>query len=208
MSILRKVGSSNPLLAKSGGPVRAVTVGFGWDNQPGRRVADGDISALYVTGDPHQPQTLRTTNPDILKSFVFYNNKTSYDGAIQHFGDNKDGFGPGIAEMFQIDLTRVPMYDPYSRLPIAGLLIMVSIHNGDEDNLELDELVNAFTVVTDVDNRMELNRRDIDEGFPGSRSACIGGMFRQPNGTWNWDRLTLGFHDELEAPLRYFGVAV
>lgn len=206
--LLRKVGTSNPLLAKSGAPVRVVSVGFGWDNRPGQAPADGDLSVLYVTGDPNQPQTLRTVNPNLQQSFFFYNNLRSPDGAVQHFGDNKDGFGPGIAEMFQADLARVPMLDTVTSLPITGLLVIVSIANGDEQNLELNELVNAFTVVTDIEGNRELNRRDIDEGFPGARSACIGGMFRQPNGMWYWDRLTLGFFNELEAPLRHFGVAV
>lgn len=208
-SILRKVGSSNPLLCKTNGqPVSRVSVGFGWDNRPGRPVADGDLSCLYVTGDPHNPQTLRAASPIPQQCFFFYNNLTSPDGAVRHFGDNKDGFGPGINEMFQLDLTRVPQYSPATNLPIVGLLVLVSIHNGDEAHLELDELASAFTTVTDLNTGRELNRRDIDEGFPGSRSACIGGMFRQPNGTWTWDRMTLGFHDELEAPLRFFGVQV
>ena len=62
-----------------------VIVGLGWDP----RVTDGtefDLDAsVFVTGE----------NGKVLNdaSFIFYNNKTSADGSIEHLGDNRSGQG-------------------------------------------------------------------------------------------------------------------
>lgn len=39
--------------------------------------------------------------------FIFFNNKTSPDGAVEHRGDNRTGEGDGDDESVKIDLTKV-----------------------------------------------------------------------------------------------------
>jgi tellurium resistance protein TerD len=56
-------------------------------------------------------------------SFIFYNNKQSYDGSIFHHGDNLTGAGEGDDEQVSVDLTRVPA-------DIHRIVIVCSIYDG------------------------------------------------------------------------------
>lgn len=74
-------------------------VGLGWD----ARVTDGqafDLDAsVFLVGD--DGKVLSDSH------FVFYNNTTSPDGAVQHQGDNRTGEGDGDDEQVKIELAKV-----------------------------------------------------------------------------------------------------
>ncbi|MBA4052174.1 MAG: chemical-damaging agent resistance protein C, partial [Erythrobacter sp.] len=80
----------NVSLSKEAPGLNAVIVGLGWDV----RKTDGagfDLDAsAFVLGE----------NDKVLSdaNFVFYNNKTSPDGAVVYSGDNRTGEGAGDDE--------------------------------------------------------------------------------------------------------------
>ncbi|MBN0266604.1 TerD family protein, partial [Pseudomonas aeruginosa] len=86
----------NVSLSKEAPGLTEVIVGLGWDP----RVTDGtefDLDAsVFVTGE----------NGKVLNdaSFIFYNNKTSADGSIEHLGDNRSGQGDGDDEQVNVKL--------------------------------------------------------------------------------------------------------
>jgi len=75
----------NVSLSKEAPGLTEITVGLGWD----ARVTDGskfDLDAsIFILGESGQ----------VLDdaSFIFYNNKKSVDGSVEHMGDNQSGEG-------------------------------------------------------------------------------------------------------------------
>ncbi len=91
---------SNVSLTKAAPGLTAVYLGLGWD----ARTTDGasfdlDASALGVG-----------TDGKIVEQgyFVFYNNKRSPDGSIEHGGDSLTGEGSGDDERIVVNLAAVP----------------------------------------------------------------------------------------------------
>ena len=75
-------------------------VGLGWD----ARVTDGqdfDLDAsVFMVGD--DGKVLSDSH------FIFFNNKTSPCGAVEHQGDNRTGEGDGDDEQVKISLNTLP----------------------------------------------------------------------------------------------------
>src|SRR3546814_12127318 len=86
----------NVSLSKEAPGLTEVTVGLGWD----ARVTDGskfDLDAsIFILGESGQ----------VLDdaSFIFYNNKKSVDGSVEHMGDNQSGEGEGDDEQATVKL--------------------------------------------------------------------------------------------------------
>lgn len=93
------VKGGNVSLTKEAPSMNVALVGLGWD----ARVTDGqafDLDAsVFLVGD--DGKVLSDSH------FVFYNNTTSPDGAVQHQGDNRTGEGDGDDEQVKIELAKV-----------------------------------------------------------------------------------------------------
>ena len=75
------------------------TIGLGWDTNQSSTGTDFDLDAsAFMLGE----------NGKIPADdfFVFYNNLTSPDEAVQHTGDNLTGEGEGDDESILIDLSK------------------------------------------------------------------------------------------------------
>ena len=95
MAITLQKGGNVSLSKTDPGLVNAV-IGLGWD----ARSTDGspfDLDgSVFLLGD--SGKVLSDAH------FVFYNQKTSPDGAVVHSGDNKTGAGEGDDEQIKINL--------------------------------------------------------------------------------------------------------
>ncbi|WP_435300711.1 TerD family protein [Escherichia coli] len=93
------VKGGNVSLTKEAPTMNIAMVGLGWD----ARVTDGqafDLDAsVFAVGE--DGKVLSDAH------FIFFNNKTSPDGAVEHQGDNRTGEGDGDDEQVKIDLTKV-----------------------------------------------------------------------------------------------------
>jgi tellurium resistance protein TerD len=93
------VKGGNVSLTKEAPSMNVALVGLGWD----ARVTDGqafDLDAsVFLVGE--DGKVLSDSH------FVFYNNTTSPDGAVQHQGDNRTGEGDGDDEQVKIELAKV-----------------------------------------------------------------------------------------------------
>ena len=105
----------NVSLTKAAPGLTAVAVGLGWDvRSTTGSDFDLDASALGLA-----------ENHKILSDeyFVFFNNLSSPDGAIEHQGDNLTGEGEGDDEVINVDLTTVPP-------TVDSIVFPVSIYDG------------------------------------------------------------------------------
>ena len=90
----------NVSLTKAAPGLKAVSIGLGWDVRS-TTGTDFDLDASALGLDPN-----RKVVSD--EYFIFFNNKTSPDGSIEHQGDNLTGEGEGDDEVINVDLSTVP----------------------------------------------------------------------------------------------------
>ena len=147
MAVSLKKGG-NVSLTKEAPGVSAVTVGLGWDVRRTDGAAfDLDASAFVVGADD---KVLSDAH------FVFYNNKTSPDGAVVYGGDNRTGEGAGDDETIRIDFAKLSA-------DAKKVVIAVTIYDGETRGQNFGSVQNAFArVVNDADGK-ELARYDLSE---------------------------------------------
>ncbi len=181
-------------LTKTAGPagLTKIHVGLGWD----ARVTDGkpfdaDASAFLLN------DAGKTRNEG---DFVFYGNKKSACGSVEHQGDNTTGAGAGDDEVIKIDLTKVPT-------DIKKIAIAVTIFEADVRRQSFGQITNAFVrIVNDADNT-ELARFDLSEDA-STNTAMIFAEIYNHNGEWKMNAVGQGYDGGLAALCGNFGIQV
>ena len=138
----------NVSLSKEAPGLNAVMVGLGWDVRRTDGAAfDLDASAFVIGA-----------NDKVLSDahFIFYNNKTSPDGAVVYSGDNRTGDGEGDDETIRVDFSKL---SPDAK----KVVIAVTIHDGEINGQNFGSVQNAFARVTNVADGKELARYDLSE---------------------------------------------
>lgn len=142
----------NTSLTKEAPNLTIVAVAVGWDVRV-TPSADFDLDASAIAcGDD------RTILSD--KHFVFFHNRSSPDGPIQHTGDNLDGsgdgdgYGDGDGDTINADLASTPPN-------ITKIFFPVSIYDGDKHNQTFGQVDNAYIRVGDTASGAEPARYDL-----------------------------------------------
>ena len=178
------VKGGNVSLTKEAPSMNVALVGLGWD----ARVTDGqafDLDAsVFLVGE----------NGKVLSDshFVFYNNTTSPDGAVQHQGDNRTGEGDGDDEQVKIDLTKVAA-------DVKKLVFAVTIHEADSRKQNFGMVSNSFMRVVNNDNGSEIARFDLSEDASTETAMIFGELYRH-GAEWKFKAVGQGFAGGL-APL-------
>lgn len=147
MAVSLKKGG-NVSLTKEAPGVSAVTVGLGWDVRRTDGAAfDLDASAFVIGADD---KVLSDAH------FVFYNNKTSPDGAVVYGGDNRTGEGDGDDETIRIDFAKLSA-------EAKKVVIAVTIYDGETRGQNFGSVQNAFARVINEADGKELARYDLSE---------------------------------------------
>lgn len=184
----------NISLSKEAGSagVAKLTVGLGWDP----RLTDGvdfdlDASAFLLNAGGKVRSDA---------DFIFYNQRTSACGGIEHMGDNRTGGGDGDDEQIKIDVTKIPA-------DVSKISITVTIDEADKRRQNFGMVANAFIrVVNDADGK-ELTRFDLGEDFSTETAVIFGEIYR--NGVeWKFRAVGQGYAGGLGALARNFGVNV
>lgn len=153
----------NVSLSKEAPGLTEVVVGLGWDP----RVTDGtefDLDAsVFVVGE----------NGKVLddSSFIFYNNKKSVDGSIEHMGDNRSGAGEGDDEQVTVKLTGLSA-------SAKKLVFAVTIHSAQERQQNFGQVSNAFIRVVNKADGKELTRYDLTEDASTETAMIFGELYR------------------------------
>ena len=186
------VKGGNVSLTKEAPSMNVALVGLGWD----ARVTDGqafDLDAsVFLVGE----------NGKVLSDshFVFYNNTTSPDGAVQHQGDNRTGEGDGDDEQVKIDLTKVAA-------DVKKLVFAVTIHEADSRKQNFGMVSNSFMRVVNNDNGAEIARFDLSEDASTETAMIFGELYRH-GGEWKFKAVGQGFAGGLAALATQHGINI
>ena len=182
----------NVSLTKQAPGLSSVVVGLGWD----ARTTDGtafdlDASAIVTDADGRSISDAH---------FVFFNNKTSPEGAVTHSGDNLTGEGGGDDEQITVNLAALPAQ--------AGRVVFpVSIYAGDSSGQTFGQVRNAFIRVVNSADSSELARYDLSEDASTETAMVFGELYR--NGEeWKFRAIGQGYSAGLAGIARDFGVNV
>jgi tellurium resistance protein TerD len=182
----------NVSLTKQAPGLTAVVVGLGWDARTtDGRAFDLDASAIVTDADGRSISD---------QHFIFFNNKTSPEGAVQHSGDNLTGEGGGDDEQITVNLAALP--------PQAGKVVFpVSIYEGDNTGQTFGQVRNAFIRVVNQGDNAELARYDLSEDASTETAMVFGELYR--NGEeWKFRAIGQGYSAGLSGIARDFGVNV
>lgn len=183
---------ANVSLTKQAPNLTAVTVGLGWDERA-TTGADFDLDASALMVDE---------NGKILsdRHFVFFNNLTSPDGAVEHTGDNLTGGGDGDDEKINVNLKGLP--EQCRRIAFA-----VSIYEAEQRRQSFGQVRNSFIRIVNADNGTELTRYDLGEDF-STETAMIFGELYAHGAEWKFRAVGQGYASGLAGIARDFGVSV
>lgn len=153
----------NVSLSKEAPGLAEVIVGLGWD----ARVTDGskfDLDAsIFIVGE----------NGKVLddNSFIFYNNKLSSDGSVEHMGDNQSGEGEGDDEKVTVKLTGLAA-------AVKKLVFAVTIHDAEARKQSFGQVANAYIRVMNKADGKELARYDLSEDASTETAMIFGELYR------------------------------
>jgi tellurium resistance protein TerD len=180
----------NVSLTKQAPGLNAVVVGLGWD----ARTTDGksfdlDASAIVCNADGKVISD---------KHFIFFNNLTSPEGAVQHSGDNLTGEGGGDDEQVKVNLASLPP-------EAARIVFPVSIYEGDTAGQTFGQVRNAFIRVFNQADDAELARYDLSEDASTETAMVFGELYRNGD-EWKFRAVGQGYSAGLTGIARDFGV--
>ncbi|WP_339510187.1 TerD family protein [Pseudomonas sp. RL_15y_Pfl2_60] len=153
----------NVSLSKEAPGLSEVVVGLGWDP----RVTDGspfDLDAsVFIVGE----------NGKVLEDagFIFYNNKKSADGSVEHMGDNQSGEGEGDDEQVTVKLNGLAA-------AVKKLVFSVTIHEADQRKQNFGQVANAYIRVVNKADGKELARYDLSEDASTETAMIFGEVYR------------------------------
>nr|WP_134606631.1 TerD family protein [Pseudomonas aeruginosa] len=182
----------NVSLSKEAPGLTEVIVGLGWDP----RVTDGtefDLDAsVFVTGE----------NGKVLNdaSFIFYNNKTSADGSIEHLGDNRSGQGDGDDEQVNVKLNGLGA-------DVKNIGFAVTIHDDEARKHSFDKLCNAYIRVLNKADGKEIARFDLSEDASTETAMIFGELYRH-NDEFKFKAIGQGFAGGLKPLAEAHGVSI
>lgn len=182
----------NVSLSKEAPGLKNIVIGLGWDT----RSTDGsdfDLDAsLFVLKDDNKVRS--------DSDFIFYNNRTSSDGSVEHLGDNLTGEGEGDDEQIKVNLDGVPQ-------DVANLAVSVTIHEADSRRQNFGMVSNAFIRVVNGADNSEIARYDLSEDASTETAMVFGEVYRR-GGEWKFKAVGQGFQGGLGPLARNYGVNV
>lgn len=190
---LSLVKGGNINLSKADVSLKNIVVGLGWDvRESDQEIFDLDASILMVAVNE------KARNE---KDLVFYNNKKSTCGAVNHTGDNRTGDGDGDDETIHVFLDKVPA-------EIEKLIIFVSIHDAEKLKQNFGQVLNAFVRLVNQDTQEEVTRYDLSETEDTAiyTSMIFGEIYRY-QGDWKFKAVGRGVKGGLAEFARMHGLA-
>ncbi len=182
----------NVSLSKEAPGLTSVRVGLGWDT----RVTDGSAFDLDASAFVLGAEGKVRSDAD----FIFYNNKRSADGSVEHQGDNLTGAGEGDDEQVKVHLDGVPA-------DVDKMAVTVTIHDADARRQNFGMVSRAFMRVVNGDSGQEIARYDLSEDASTETAMIFGEVYR--NGAeWKFRAVGQGFAGGLQPLAKSMGVNV
>ena len=182
----------NVSLTKEAPGLTAVLVGLGWDARTTTgNDFDLDASAIMLTAEG---KVLSDSH------FVFFNNRTSPDGSVEHTGDNTTGEGDGDDEALKVNLAGVPA-------EVSRVVFPVSIYDAESRGQSFGQVRNAYIRIVNQAGGAEIARYDLSEDASTETAMVFGELYR--NGSeWKFRAVGQGYASGLAGIAKDFGVNV
>ncbi|CAI2142211.1 MULTISPECIES: TerD family protein [Serratia] len=186
------VKGGNVSLTKEAPTMNIAMAGLGWD----ARVTDGqgfDLDAsVFMVGDDGK----------VLgdSSFIFFNNKKSTCGSVEHQGDNRTGEGDGDDEQVKIELSKVPA-------EVKKLVFAVTIYDAEARKQNFGMVSNSYMRIYNNDNGTEIARFDLSEDASTETAMIFGELYRH-GAEWKFKAVGQGFAGGLSALASQHGVNI
>lgn len=180
----------NISLSKEAPGLTDVIVGLGWDS----RVTDGaefDLDAsVFIVGE----------NNKVLNdgSFVFYNNKSSTCGNVEHQGDNRTGEGEGDDEKVNVNLAGLSV-------EAKKLVFAVTIHDAEARKQNFGQVSKAYIRVINKKDNTEIARFDLSEDASVETAMVFGELYNH-SGEWKFKAIGQGFAGGLAPLAQTYGI--
>ena len=180
----------NVSLSKEAPGLTEVVVGLAWD----ARSTDGaefDLDAsVFVVGESG-----KVLNDS---SFIFYNNKKSPCGNVEHLGDNRSGAGDGDDEQVNVKLSGLAA-------DVKRLVFAVTNHEAEARKQSFGQVSNAAIRVLNKADGKELARFDLSEDSALETAMVFGELYRNGD-EWKFKAIGQGFAGGLGPLASSYGV--
>jgi tellurium resistance protein TerD len=183
---------ANANLSREAPGLSRVLIGLGWN----ARSTSGDDFDLDASAFLLSESGKVRSDSD----FIFYNNKRSADGSVEHKGDNRTGAGDGDDEVVSVNLLTVPG-------DVTKVAFAVTIHDAEARRQSFGQISGAFIRVIDEGSSKELVRYDLSEDFSTETALIFGELYRH-QGEWKFRAVGQGYRGGLMELLKSFGLEV
>jgi tellurium resistance protein TerD len=182
----------NVSLTKAEPGLEKIIVGLGWNARA--TTGDGfDLDAsIFLLNESGKVRS--------DSDFIFFNNKKSVDGSVEHLGDNRTGAGEGDDEVIRVDLARVPA-------DVQKIVFTVSIYEAETRRQNFGMISSAFIRVLNNATRNEITKYDLSEDASVETSMIFGEVYRH-NDEWKFRAVGQGFAGGFPALVASYGVNV
>ena len=182
----------NVSLTKAEPGLEKIIVGLGWNARA--TTGDGfDLDAsIFLLNEAGRVRS--------DSDFIFFNNKKSADGSVEHLGDNRTGAGEGDDEVIRVDLARVPA-------DVQKIVFTVSIYEAETRRQNFGMISSAFIRVLNNATRNEITKYDLSEDASVETSMIFGEVYRH-NDEWKFRAVGQGFAGGFPALVASYGVNV
>jgi len=186
------VKGGNVSLTKEAPTMNIAMAGLGWD----ARVTDGqdfDLDAsVFMVGEDGKVLS--------DSGFIFFNNKLSSCGSVEHQGDNRTGAGDGDDEQVKIELNKIPA-------DVKKLVFSVTIYDAEARKQNFGMVSNSFMRIYNNDNGSEIARFDLSEDASTETAMIFGELYRH-GAEWKFKAVGQGFAGGLSALASQHGVNI
>ncbi|MBN2695002.1 TerD family protein [bacterium] len=157
-------------LTKENPGLQKLKIGLSWDMKPGL-TADLDASILLLGDDGKMIRE---------DSIVFYNQLTSFDGAVVHSGDNRTGDGDGDDEVISVDLKKTQSQEI--------LAVITSYADPNQEAVVFGRIKNATVKLYDAETNEVLYVFDLTEDMSNATSMEMVRLYKH-NGEWKFNAI-------------------
>ncbi|MBP0726699.1 TerD family protein [Bacillus sp. RG28] len=180
-------------LTKTNPGLTNIVVGLGWDTNKydGGNDFDLDSSVFLLNG---------AGKCSSESDFIFYNNTTGANGAVEHTGDNRTGQGDGDDEQVKINLVNVPS-------SIEKIAFTITIHDAEARSQNFGQVNNSYVRILSETTGEELIRYDLGEDFSIETAVVVGELYRH-SGEWKFNAIGSGYQGGLVSLVKDFGLDV
>ena len=182
----------NLSLSKAEPGLNNVLIGLGWDP----RATDGTEFDLDASVFMLNAGGKTRSSAD----FIFYNQKKSACGAVEHTGDNRTGDGDGDDEQVKVDLGKIPA-------DVDKLAVTVTIHDAESRRQSFGQVGNAFIRVVNDATGNEVVRYDLSVDYSTETAMVFGELYRH-NGEWKFRAVGQGYAGGLQAMCAQYGIDI